>query len=87
MEYIFPLIILCCCVGVWALLRNKSTLCDHHNVEYTFKDFHRGGDGEMYHRVYMLCEDCAWKKCMAIRLPDHITHTLDNTPNFTWYVQ
>ena len=78
-------------LGVGALLymirKDRYTPCNHHNHSYEFKDFHRGGAGEMCHRVYMTCDDCGWRTCMAIRLPDHVTHTLDNTENFTRYVQ
>ena len=68
-------------------VRAKAAPCRHVHRTYKFKDFHRGDRGEMYHRFYVECYDCEWKTCMAVPLPDHVTHTLDNDPNFKWYIQ
>lgn len=56
---------------------NLVTKCDHLSRSNEFKDLHRGGGGEVYLRAYVSCNDCDWKTCVAIRLPDVMTNVLD----------
>lgn len=55
-----------------------------HN-RFDFRDFHRGGNGEMYIRAEFVCYQCEQRTTIAIRLPQDFTDRCDQTYPWPWF--